>query len=132
MNRKKALLLLFQIFNGLLDERFSIHELIQDELLDILKNSGAEQKVFNLLVARLNLLQFYWERACELREFEPLRNGIYSMHIDTANMNVRILYAFNGSKVYLLHAFFERGGKKHTDYTGRIELAQKRLNEMKE
>lgn len=131
MNKEQAMRLLLELLSPFGDTIW-VHDLVVKELMSILRNSGSERKVFNLLAARLNLLQYFWERACELREFEPLGGGIYSMHIDTANMNLRILYAFCDSKVYLLHAFFEREGKKRTDYTGKIELAQKRLNEMKE
>ena len=129
MNKQQALLMLTKLFS-LYDGTLQIHESIIVEVMAILKNSGVERKVFDLLATRLITLLKLREKACDAKEFEILGNGIYSMHIDSGNKNIRILYSFHGSDIYLLHAFFERGGKKNTDYTGRIELAKRRLIEM--
>jgi phage-related protein len=107
-----------------------IHESVIGEVMAMVKNSGSEKQVFELLATRLAVLAELRERACDQREFEPLGSGIYSMHTSTGNKNLRFLYLFYHSKIYILHAFFERAGKKKTDYTGKIELAKHRLEEM--
>ncbi|MCC8074639.1 MAG: type II toxin-antitoxin system RelE/ParE family toxin [Clostridiales bacterium] len=131
MNKEQALQLLLKLLSPFQDTIW-VHESVIKELMSILRNSGAEKRVFDLLVARLKSLQDYWNHACDQREFELLGGGIYSMHIAAAGMNIRILYAFADSKAYLLHAFYEREGKNHTDYTGKVKLAQERLDELKD
>lgn len=71
--------------------------------------------------------------ATKMPGFELLGSGIYSMRFEGRDYNIRILYAFMPDRVpVLLHAFYEREGKKATDYTGRISLALDRFSKMKE
>lgn len=112
---------------------FSYHSRLIYELIDIIAASGYEKKFFKLLVARLRHLSVMGIEATKHTEFEPLGNGLYSMHMSSTNFNIRILYSFlsNGQPVLLL-PFFERAGKKNTDYTPYIKPALSRLAEMKE
>lgn len=70
--------------------------------------------------------------AVKHKEFELLArtDGIYSMHIATTGINLRILYVFRTPDTILLLAFFERQGKRHTDYTDKIREAKQRLTEL--
>ncbi len=108
-----------------------IHPALLQEIMDIIKRSGNEKQVFTILSRRLQMLREYGSQAqLYHKEFELLSEGIYSMHISTDSINLRILYAFRDPNTMLLLAFYEREGKKKTDYTGKIEVAKDRLNEM--
>lgn len=113
--------------------QFSYHSLFLGELLEIIAGSGYERKFFKLLVTRLRMLSVMGINAVQLEEFENLGNGLYSMHFAQKDFNIRFLYSFmpNGQPVLLL-PFFERAGKKMTDYTPHIDPALSRLMEMKE
>lgn len=55
------------------------------------------------------------------------------MHLSSRGFNARIMYAFlPNHEPVLLHAFYEKAGKKRTDYTGKVELALSRLEVMRE
>ena len=128
MNRESVLNYLLMYLSS-----FSYHSQLISELLGIIATSGYEKKFFNLLVARLRYLSVMGIEATKHKEFEPLEEGLYSMHMSGTNFNIRILYAFlpNGEPALLL-PFFERAGKKKTDYTPYIEPALSRFSEMKE
>lgn len=102
------------------------------ELSDILSQSGREKVFFRLLINRLQQLNTCGINAVMLEEFENLGNELYSMHLSSSGFNIRILYSFlpNCDPVLLL-AFYERGGKKKTDYTPYIGPALSRLSEVK-
>ncbi len=46
--------------------------------------------------------------------------------------NIRILFAFLDGKIYLLCAFYERKGKRNTEYSSYIPIASQRLDELLE
>ena len=107
MNRDDILQFLSALLSG-----FWVHKSLIDDLLPILSNSGSETKFFNLLLARLKWLLERGVQATTHKEFEPISNGIYSMHMAGNGFNIRILYAFAPDQSpVLLTAFFERGGK---------------------
>lgn len=128
MNKKKAL---SQLILMLSRSGFIIYQKMIDELMSIVGNSGVEDKVFSIFSARLEFLTNHGNHAqiCH-KEFEHIGEGIYSMHIAVDPLNIRILYAFRDPNTILLLAFYERGGKKHTDYTYKISEARKRLEEL--
>ena len=106
---------------------------ILTELFDILQGSGVEAAFFKQLVKLLRILADRGGNATEMPGFEPLDSGIYSMRFEGRDYNIRILYAFMPDRrPVLLHAFYERAGKKATDYTGKISLALTRLRTKKE
>ncbi len=112
---------------------FAYHSRLISELTDIIAATGYEAKFFKLLVARLRYLSVMGIEATKHREFEPICDSLYSMHMSGTEFNIRILYSFlpNGQPVLLL-PFFERAGKRKTDYTPYIEPALSRLAEIKE
>ncbi len=103
------------------------------ELAALISGSGFEAAFFRVLANRLTYLTAFGASAAQSSGFESLERGIFSMHIDGHGFNDRILYAFlpNREPVFLL-AFHERGGKKKTDYSGKIPIAITRFNRAKE
>lgn len=113
---------------------FLYHTRFFSEMINLIAGSGYEQAFFKIFVARLRALSIMGKDAIQLKEFELLKScGIYSMHISSKGFNYRILYSFlpNGQPVLLL-PFFERAGKKKTDYTPYIGPALSRFAEVKE
>lgn len=128
MNRDGVLKYLLSYLSG-----FLYHNQLIPELLALIANSGYENKFFTILVARLRFLSVMGVEATKHKEFEPLEEGLYSMHLTGANFNIRILYAFlPNEKPVLLIPFFERAGKRKTDYTPYKGPALSRFAEMKE
>lgn len=127
MNKNKALDLLLGYLSLM-----SYHLDLPAELISIIGAAGFETKFFTLLTARLHQLSVRGIQATVMKEFEPLVDGLYSMHLSGKDFNVRILYGFlpNGEPV-LLHAFHEKAGKKITDYTKHIPIASVRLAEFR-
>ncbi len=113
--------------------RFCVHALLIQELLDAMQKSGNEASFLGRLVYLLDVLDDLGIMATKHKLFEPLGDGVYSMRIKNGRFNIRILYMFfpDGSPV-LLHAFYERAGHGHTDYSRRIDLARQRFTELKE
>ena len=105
---------------------------LPDELVEILAKSGHETAFYKLMTTRL--IQLLSERlnAVRLEEFEKLGGGLYSMHFASKGFNIRILYCFlpNGEPA-LLRAFYERAGKRRTDYSSQIPIAASRLEALK-
>ncbi len=127
MNKDEFIKLLAESFGNIL-----IHPALCPELLKLLKQSGQEKQFLSILAKRLKFLQSEGIQATQHEEFERLEDNIYSMHIASKQLNIRILYSFLNDGSVLLHAFYERAGKRHTDYTGTIALARARLNELED
>lgn len=111
---------------------FIVHWRLFGELLGILAKSGVEKVFFKQLFKNLSILRDKGILATKCKDFEPIEHGLYSMHFDYRDFNIRILYAFrDDEEPVLLLAFYERGGKRRTDYSGYIKPACDRLAEMK-
>ena len=128
MNRESALQLLISLLAGI-----EIFPGFIDELVDIIALSGREMSFIKRLAARLAVLAELGVLATAHKEIEPIEQGIFSLHVTDRDYNIRILYGFlpNGAPVLLL-PFYERGGKKKTDYTPYVMPAAERLREAKE
>lgn len=101
------------------------------EIVDIIAKNGQELNFAKTLAIRLRMLSMLGVQATQAKTFEPIKDGIYSMHLDNKIYNIRILYAFLPSQQpALLLAFYERGGKRKTDYSPYIEPAKARLEEL--
>ena len=118
---------------------FRIHPDCQGELIRFLRHRGNDIKFLSVLETQLELLQKYGPDAVVYfprTKFEDLKYkkavNICSMHIDTSEVNYRVLYSCLEDRTVLLHGFFERAGKSKTDYTYAIPKAQKRLAEWRE
>lgn len=103
------------------------------EILDLIAETGCEKTFFKTLVLRLRMLARFGAQATQAKEFESIGDGLFSMHLTGRNYNIRILYSFlQNRKPALLLAFYERAGKRKTDYTPYMEPAKARLQELKE
>ena len=127
MNAQKVKDFLELLFRGIL-----YHDLFFAEFVDLISGTGIENKIFKLLSSRLASLNKYGVQVTNIREFENISGGLYSMHFAGSDFNIRVLFSFlpNGQPVLLL-AFYERAGKRKTDYTPYKQPALNRLNEMK-
>ena len=128
MNAKKVLAYLELLLRGIL-----YHDLFFAEFAELIAGKGIEDKIFKLLSSRLASLNEYGVQVTNIREFENIGGGLYSMHFAGSDFNIRVLFSFlpNAQPVLLL-AFYERAGKRKTDYTPYKKPALDRLNEMKE
>ena len=115
---------------------FKIHPKCEKEIIELFKSRGNDVKLLTVFTTRLGQLKELGVSAVKLgrKSFEILKqtNGIYSMHIDTAEVNYRVLYSFTRENSILLHVFFEKAGKKATDYKTAIPIAQHRRKEWEE
>lgn len=112
---------------------FFVHEGLIPEIMSIIRKSGQGKNFFKIFYRRLDFLKSHGKTAQEYHEeFERINAEIYSMHIASKFFNVRILYSFLDDGTILLRAFEEAGGKRSTDYTHQIPLAEDRLQIIKE
>lgn len=108
---------------------FRLAEPLINELLQLIKEKGVEQKFFNTFYSRLEFLRQNRALATKHEEFESIGSGLFSMHISGKGFNVRILYSFlQDRSPILLLAFEERAGKRKTDYSRYIPVAKERLD----
>lgn len=114
-------------------EQFILYDGLLKELSKILNGSGVKERFFKMLITRLRFLRQYGKTAQEHhKEYERIDAELYSMHLSSRDFNIRILYSFTSDGCILLHGFYERGGKKNTDYTKSLPIAKSRLHEIKE
>jgi len=128
MNKKQV----YEWLRALL-EPYITHDLMLAELVRIISGSGYESRFYAQLVSRLIFLANHGIIALQQKEFERLNDSLFSMHISSKGYNIRILFSFfpNGKPVLLL-AFYEREGKKKTDYTTYLSPALTRFNALLE
>lgn len=111
---------------------FRCHASLFSEIAGIVARSGYERAFFVLLIAQLGILAAQGADAIRFPGFERLKHSggeLYSMHLDGRDFNLRIVYSFLPDRApVLLTAFFERGGKRTSDYTPYIPTAKERLD----
>ena len=128
MNKDRVLESLIVLLNGIL-----FHENFLPELIGLIAEKGVEKQIFKLLSKQLILLNRNGILVTNAKEFENIGSGLFSMHLTGSGFNLRILFAFlPNSQPVLLLPFYERAGKRKTDYSGYIEPALTRFNEMRE
>ncbi len=128
MNRQDVKLFLEMFFSN-----FLMHERFLLELIDLISGSGYEKSFKKILMKQLYILSVRGVLATETKEFELIGDGIFSMHLTGKGFNIRALYCFlSNSQPAFLTAFYERGGKKKTDYVPYLDVAQTRKREMEE
>lgn len=107
-----------------------------NDLLELLSSSGMEKRLFTKLAQYIENLCAYGESAIggkgDPMEHLSGQTNLSSMRFLFANANIRILFSFIDGKIYLLCAFYERKGKRNTEYTSYIPVALQRLNELLE
>lgn len=129
MRRNDAIKLLFQILK---DENLKLHESCWNEIQKLVFGTGQEALFLKKLAHRIDRLNSDGFKAIGSEGLEKLGHAtnLYSMHVDTQTLNIRILFAFGiGNIQLLLLAFHEKEGKRKTDYSQKIPIAQQRLKE---
>ena len=133
MNTKEALQLLKSYL-----ENFAMHPLFLKELASLLKNElkGKESRFFKLLVTQLKNIQDFGIMVHTVdsnEKIQGLDGHYYSIHFTQSQFNIRFLiHISNDNAVYFLSAFYERGGKKATDYSQYSSVLPSRLKDMEE
>ena len=107
-----------------------------EDLLDLLSSSGVEKRLFSKLTDYIKKLCTYGEAAIGGRG-DPMEHlsgyaNLNAMRFLFDGSNIRILFAFLDGKIYLLCAFYERKGKRNTEYSSYIPIALQRLDELLE
>lgn len=135
MNKKDALLKLAQGLEEYLQQGFQFHPLFMKEFKQLLSDaSGNEKEIFALLVKQLNFMktlknQVYTADSNEIIRY--LDREYYSLHLSGKNFNLRLLMTFDKKNVpVFLAAFYERSGKRASDYTQWNKVLANRYAEM--
>lgn len=139
MNKREALELLLDHLQNYCDTGgFIFHKKCIEELQSIiLKNvTGHEKQVFGILMKQLAFVKDMGKKVYEADSNEILKNtganrDFYSIHIQNKTVNIRMLMAFTnqGNPVFLV-TFYERSGKRVSDYSNWISVARQRLQQM--
>ena len=107
-----------------------MHSTCYEEIIGLVSKDEVPAFIasYNQRIAYLN--QHLGEEIFHRRWFEVLKNahGLRSIRFMKFH-NLRILYALDNHKAFLLLAFAERQGHKNTEYSKYIEPALKRFNE---
>lgn len=133
MNTQEALQILLSYL-----ENFEVHPLFLKELSSILKSElkGKEKKFFKLLITQLKNIQDFGVMVHTVDSNEKIHGldgHFYSIHFTQSQFNVRfIIYIPDNKPAYFLTAFYERAGKRATDYSKNTKVLLSRLKEMKE
>ncbi|MBK5247547.1 MAG: hypothetical protein JJE49_09820 [Peptostreptococcaceae bacterium] len=108
------------------------HPAVGKEICDLVLGTGSEKEFFRLFKKQLNFINELGNKVTELEQFEKITSapGLYSMHLESKNFNIRVLYSFDNNMEILLHCFYERQGKSVTSYLKHIPIALKRKKEM--
>lgn len=126
---------IYESFYQLLAQ-FEILDQFWEDIEYLFNKRRGDKKLITAFETRLRQLADKRERAILLGRsaFELLKKseGIYSMPVDTNEVNYRVLYSFEKGGTILIHGFFERGGKRKTNYSTAIPAAQKRLKSWRE
>lgn len=137
MNKRKALELLKENLEKYLEEGFIFHALFLKEFKKLLEDaSGNEKEIFALLVKQLQFIKVLGKNVYTADGNEVIRyqkRDYYSLHLEGRTFNLRLLMTFNDleSPVFLV-AFYERSGKRATDYTSWTEVLESRFSETEE
>lgn len=98
--------------------------------------SGHQADFLRQMSIQLRNLQNFKHGIYKIDDNEKLKGtneSLYSLHMQSKNYNVRLIVSINKEGIpLLLTVFNERSGKKATDYTSRIPVAESRLKELKE
>lgn len=134
MNKKEILSTLAKDLEEYLQQGFHFHPLFMKEFKSLLQDaSGHEKEIFSLLIKQLNFVkvlqkQVYTADGNEIIRY--LEKEYYSLHLNGKNFNLRLLMTFDeNDNPLFLAAFFERAGKRASDYTNWKKILDSRYNE---
>ncbi|GFI60907.1 hypothetical protein IMSAG049_00056 [Clostridiales bacterium] len=105
------------------------------EFKELLHNaSGNEKEIFSLLIKQLNFVKMFKNQVYKADGNEIIKyleDEYYSLHLSGKNFNFRLLMTFDEkNNPIFLAAFYERQGKRASDYTQWKEVLAKRYREM--
>lgn len=135
MNRKKALEELSKYLQEYCNSGFIFHnEFISDFQVLIKEVHGHETELFQLLIKQLAFVKELGCNVFSADSNEILKYGsyrlYYSLHLQSKIFNIRIIMTFHENIPVFLVAFYERAGKKHTDYSVQKDPVINRYNEL--
>lgn len=137
MNKEKALELLKDCLVEYGND-FIFHCNFFVELKEIiLKNAkGSEKEVFNLLIKQFSFVKTMGDRVDTADSNEKLKGikadeDYYSLHLQNKTVNIRLIMTFDGNIPVFLVAFFEREGKRVTDYSRWERVMKERYNQIR-
>lgn len=135
MNKKQVLAELVKNLEECSERGYVFHPKFMYEFQVLLKNAtGNKKEIFTLLVKQLNFLKELGTNICKADSNEIIKNqdrDYYSLHLSGKNFNFRLLMAFDEKDTpKFLVAFYERAGKKKTDYTQYKKVLDSRFEEV--
>ncbi len=135
MNKKEALSALIKNLEEYLHQGFRFHYAFMEEFKNLLYDTqGHEKEIFALLVKQLAFVktlgrQVYNADGNEIIKY--LDKEYYSLHLTGKNFNLRLLMTFDAeNNPIFLAAFYERAGKRISDYTQWKKILDKRYSQM--
>lgn len=133
MNTKEILETLKNIFRG-----FTLHEQFLKELSSLMKKElrGKEREFFNCLTTQMSNIKNFGILVHNTDNNEKLKGAdghYFSIHLSRSQFNVRFIVNIqdDGSPFFLC-AFFEKSGKKITDYSSYTKIMKQRFLELTE
>lgn len=137
MNKNKLLELIRSNLEKYLNYGFRFHFRFMNEFKELLLNtSGHESELFALLVKQLNFVKLMGtnvDKADSNEKLSHVQGDYYSLHLQAKVFNIRLLMTFDTNKnPVFLASFFERSGKRVTNYTKWIPVIEERFKEMEE
>jgi len=141
MNKRRALALLREYLEDYsTNYSYRLHKKFVEELGEIIQKNavGQEAEVFNLLIKQFSFVNTLGLLVNEADSNEILKDigkekNYYSLHIQNKTVNIRLLMTFseNNNPVFLA-AFFEKAGKKASDYSQWLSVIKERDRQMGE
>lgn len=143
MNTNEALKLLIKYLSPLQNNDLIIHPDFLKDIKDLLKKDlkGSESEFFQQMVTQLDNIKQSGKNVHMIDGNEILRGvgndaeghpwNLYSIHLSSDKYNIRFIVKFDERSLpYLLHAFYERTGKRKTDYTVPKKISKERFLEL--
>lgn len=143
MNKDEALRLLSE-YLSLRQNDFVIHPEFIREIKGLLKKEikGSEAKFLQQTITQLDNIKLSGKNVHKIDGNEILSGvgndalgnpwSLYSIHLSSDRYNVRFIIKFDDQSVpFLLYAFYERTGKRKTDYTVPIKISKERFLEIR-
>ncbi len=113
------------------EKNIIVHPAFFKEFIELVDKSGEKHKILDKTLKLLFFMQELGLDMCKHPKIEHLKKegNLYSLHINTSNHNLRVLFSVRGEGKIFLHTFFEKEGKNKTEYRSHIPIAIKRRNE---
>lgn len=110
-----------------------IHEKFIGEFHDLIRESGNQIRIMKKLVTLVAMMQnIKPEVLCTNSNFENLKeyHNLYSMKLKSKGYNIRVLYSYSDRGKLLINSFYEKAGKRNTEYKKYAEIALERRKEL--